>query len=208
MRRWLVVLAVAFAALAAWTARVVVGGERALDASDAALERGDAEAAINAARRSASFYAPGAPHVEHAYRRLSALAGAAEEHHQRETALYAWRSLRQAALDTRWLVVPHAADEAHASSEIARLSALGSHERAEPDRAIEAAMLGRLRESERPRTGWVVALVVGLAMASTGFLMASRRIAAAARLDWSAGSKPLTLAAVGVALWLLAWWRA
>ncbi|MBM4374576.1 MAG: hypothetical protein FJ095_05780 [Deltaproteobacteria bacterium] len=208
MKRALVVVAVLVAGLAAWTVRVVVGGERALDASDAALDRGDADAAIAEARRAASFYAPGAPHIEQAYRRLGALARAAEEHHRRDTALYAWRAVRQAALDTRWLVTPHASDEARAASEIARLSALGRHERAEPDRAIEAAELARLRSDERPRTLWVVFLVLGLALSSGGFAFAAQRVAGVARLEWEKGTRPLVVGAVGLALWLLAWWRA
>src|SRR5262249_35209239 len=56
------------------TARVLVEGEREIEKSDAAWNRGDLRDAALYARRSATLYAPGAPHVRAAYARLSAIA--------------------------------------------------------------------------------------------------------------------------------------
>lgn len=196
-------------ALAAWTFRVVWGGEAELRRSDDALERGEVEEAVVHARRAASFYAPWAPHVSDAYRRMIALATAAEEHHRRDTATFAWRSVRQAALDTRWLMAPHAPDCERAEREVARLSALGVHENVSPDPLIESRQLALLRHDDRPRVGWTLVLLLGMLTAGAGIFFASDAVAGSAgRLDLRQGKRPLLVAAVGVLAWLLAWWQA
>jgi hypothetical protein len=194
--------------LAAWTVRVVVAGDAELDASDAALGQGDAHEAVVHARRAASWYAPGAPHVPVAYRRLIALATAAEAHRRRDVALFAWRGVRQASLDTRWLLTPHAADRARAEQEIARLSAIGEREAAEPDAAAMAAALTTLAKDDGPRHGWVVALCAGLVVAAGGLAAAMARIAAPAQVEWKRGRAALAVAALGAVVWLLALWQA
>jgi hypothetical protein len=195
-------------ALAVWTARVVWGGEQEVVQSDIALAQGLPDEAITHARRAASFYAPGAPHVAFAYRRLTALAVAAEERHRRDTALLAWRALRQASLDTRWVVTPHDGDRARAEREIARLLALGVHERAEPDARIEARQWMLLQNDERPRARWIALLLAGLGLASGGFAWAATRAAGAGRVDWSLARRPLLVSGIGLALWALGWWGA
>lgn len=201
-------LAIACLLLGGWTVREVVGGEAALRESDAALVRHSAYDAILHARRSARFYAPGAPHVEDAYRRLIALALAAEEHGERDLALFAWRSVRQAALDTRWIVTPHAADRDRAEREIARLVSVGAGERAGVDSDVEARQLALLRHDSNPRTAWVIVLVGGLATAGGAFSVAARRVAGPGRVEWRKGIRALTVAAFGIAAWVVAWWRA
>jgi len=209
VKRAVRLVALVVVGLAVWTARVVVSGEAELRASDAALDRGEVEDAVVHARRAASLYAPGAPHVTDAYRRLVALALAAEAHHRRDTALFAWRSVRQAALDSRWLLTPHASDKGHAEEEIARLSALGVHENAEPDRLIEARQLSLLRHDERPRTGWIVVLLLGVAAMAIGATRATRSASGTAgRLDWTAAKRDGLLALAGLVAWLFAWWLA
>ncbi len=207
--RALRIAAVVIVGLGVLTVRVIVGGEAELRASDAALDSGSVDDAVVHARRAASFYAPGAPHVSFAYRRLIALAVTAEERHLRDTAVFAWRAVRQAALDTRWLVTPHEAERERAEREIARLVALGVHENAGPDRLIEARQLALMRRDEGPRVGWIVVLIAGVVAASGGLVAAIRASAGAGgRLDWSSGKRPLAVAMVGIVAWLLAWWQA
>lgn len=208
MKRILAAFSMLVLALAAWTGRVVWGGEQELERCDEALSAGDADEAIAHARRAASFFAPGAPHVAFAYRRMIALAVAAEERHHRDTALAAWRAVRQASLDTRWIVAPHQSERERADRELARLLALGVHERAGPDKTIEAEQFKLLRTVERPKTPWVGSLILGLLVASGGFAWASSRAAAAGKVDWAKATRPLLVAALGVALWILGWWGA
>ncbi|MBM4357625.1 MAG: hypothetical protein FJ096_05885 [Deltaproteobacteria bacterium] len=208
MTRAFSIVAFVLLSLAIWTARVVWGGEQAIASSDAALSNGQPDEAIVQARRAASLYAPGAPHVAFAYRRLTALAVAAEENHRRETALFAWRAVRQASLDTRWIVAPHEADRMRADREIARLLALGPHERVGPDARIEARQLMLLANDERPRLLWVASLLLGLFVAAGGFARAATRVSGAGKVDWSLAKGPLVAVALGIACWALGWWRA
>ena len=155
-------LAIAGLLVAAVTLRVVSAGEREIAASTAALRNGDARGAAEHARRAAGWYAPGAPHVRVAYERLVALATTAEGLGERELALFAWRGVRTAALETRWLITPHDADLARANRAIARLEAASPRPpgtRTEPPAVIERRQLEALLADESPRTGWIVALV-------------------------------------------------
>src|SRR6478735_3616063 len=63
---------------ALFSARVILEGESELSASDAAFDRGELGSALDHARRGATLYAPGAPHVDRAYERMNALATGAE----------------------------------------------------------------------------------------------------------------------------------
>ena len=94
-------LSVAAALVFALGHRVVQAGEREVLASTAALASGDPREAVVRARRAAGLYAPFAPHVRVAYDRLAALATAAEKRGDRDLALFAWRGVRTAALETR-----------------------------------------------------------------------------------------------------------
>lgn len=205
-------IAIAGLVVGAATARVVYSGEREIAASTAALRAGDPHAATEHARRAAGWYAPGAPHVRVAYQRLLALGTTAEGLGDREAALYAFRAIHIAATETRWLFVPHEADLATADRAIARISAAAPRPpgtRTEPPAKIEREQLDALVRDEAPTTAWVVALVGGVAAWIVGSLWIVRRgLTAVGRLDLGRALPGIVAAAAGIALWLLAIWRA
>ncbi|MEZ4296383.1 MAG: hypothetical protein R3B70_15535 [Polyangiaceae bacterium] len=130
---------------------MVVAGEREIARSTDALRAGDPHEAALHARRAAGFYAPGAPHVRVAYERLIALATKAESLGNRPLALFAWEGVRTAALETRWLVTPHAEDLTRANEAIARLQAAESRPpgtRTTPVAAMERDALEALTRDE------------------------------------------------------------
>jgi hypothetical protein len=96
-RRWLLALrslAGVTLLLTLATLRVVFSGEAEIAAGTRALRDGQPREAIACSARAAAWYAPGAPHVAVAYRRLARLAEAAEARHRTELALMAWRGVR------------------------------------------------------------------------------------------------------------------
>jgi hypothetical protein len=192
--------------------RVVAAGESEIAASTAALRAGDAHEAAVHARRAAGWYAPGAPHVGVAYARLVALATAAEGLGDRELSLFAWRGVRTASIETRWLVSPHAADRARADAAIARLEAAAPRPpgtRADPVPVIERTVLDALARDEAPRSGWVAALVVAFAAWTLGAAaFVARGVDASGRVVSRRAYPAGLVAAAGVGLWLLAIWRA
>lgn len=200
------------AIVAAVSARVIIAGEREIVASTAALRAGDPHEAALRARRAAGYYAPGAPHVRVAYERLIALASKAESVGDRETALFAWQGVRSAALETRWIVTPHAADLERANAAIARMQAgqerpLGT--RTEPVKVIERDALMDLSRDEAPRTPWVIALVAGFALWASGALLFVRRgVTSTGQLVWSRAYFALALTGIGALVWALAIWQA
>lgn len=208
--------AFALAALSAAATRVVLSGDAELSASTAALEAGDPREAVVRARRAAGWYAPWAPHVDAAYQRLAALARAAETHRRDDIALLAWRSMRSAAIETRWLVSPRQADIALANEEIARLMAKRPDE-AEPDPVVRQAQLQTLLRHEPPSRWWAIALCLSFGLAAVGLGLWARGVGAAAGRfarhffiggASRAGRWGAALTACGVALWLLSLWRA
>lgn len=209
-----VLLGIALVAVvtAAATARVMIAGEREIAKSTAALRAGDPHAAALHARRAAGWYAPGAPHVRVAYERLTALATAAEGLGNREIALFAWNGIRTAAIETKWIVMPHAEDLDRANRAIARISAatplpLGAD--AEPAPVLERKYLETLARDEAPRTGWIAALVVAFAAWIGGAIYLARRaLTPSGRVLWSKALPGIVAIAVGAAVWLLAYWRA
>jgi hypothetical protein len=194
------------------SARVVSSGEKEIALSTAGLAAGDARAAIEHARRAAGWYAPGAPHVRVAYERLLALGTAAEGLGDRELALYAFRGVRTASLETRWLLVPHEDDLDRANRAIARLSAEAPRApglRTEPPLKIEREQLDALLRDEAPRTPWVVTLVLGaLTWAAGAAWMLRRAVAPDGAIAWGRALPGAVLTGAGVAAWLLAIWRA
>ncbi len=205
-------LAIAGLLLAAATLRVVTSGEREIAASTDGLRAGDAHAATEHARRAAGWYAPGAPHVRVAYERLIALATTAEGLGDREASLYAWRSVRTAAIETRWIITPHEADLERANLAIARLEAAAPRPpgtRNEPPASVEREQLEALSRDEAPRTPWVIALVLAAVAWIGGAIVVVRRgITAGGQIAWARATPGLVVTAVGVAIWLLAIWRA
>lgn len=202
------VLAVVITVLGVATARVVYSGEAEIVASNAALDAGDAREAIVRARRAARWYAPGAPHVRVAYDRLIALAEASELNRRDDLALLAWRGVRVAVIETRWVVPSHPEHLDRANAEIARIVAKVPQSAA-PDALIRAEELQKLRRHEPPRTLWVASLVLGFALLAVGLFVWGRQVAAAGgKLAWDRAKLGLVLTAVGAALWLVAVWRA
>ncbi|MCC6553372.1 MAG: hypothetical protein IT372_10175 [Polyangiaceae bacterium] len=205
-------LAIAGVILGAASARVVIAGEREIAESTAALRRGDAHGAAVHARRAAGGYAPGAPHVRVAYERLIALATTAEGLGKAEIALLAWRGVRSAAIETRWIVTPHEDDLARANAAIARISAAAPRPpgtRTDPVAVALREHLEALARDEAPRTGWVAALVAGFAAWVAGAIWIVRR-AVTVTGSWSfrRATPGVIVCAAGVAAWLLAIWRA
>ncbi|WP_437504740.1 hypothetical protein [Sorangium sp. So ce1099] len=206
------VLAVAGFIIGAASLRVVVAGEREIAESTDALRAGDPHAAALHARRAAGWYAPGAPHVRVAYERLIALATAAEGLGQADTALFAWRAVRTAALETRWLTTPHADDLELANAAIARLSAAAPRPpgtRTEPAAAVAREHLEALARDDAPRVGWVVALVAAFVAWVAGAIWVVRRaVTVTGQWVWARAVPGLAVCAAGVAVWLLAIWQA
>jgi hypothetical protein len=198
--------------LAAATARVIVAGEREIALSTASLRAGDPHAAALHARRAAGWYAPGAPHVRVAYERLIALATAAEGLGDRETALFAWNGVRIAAIETQWLLTPHEEDLARANQAIARIAAATPgpiSARVDPPQVIERRHLETLARDESPRTGWIAALVLAFVLWTGGAAWTSRRaLTPSGRLLGSKALPGLAALALGIGVWLLAFWRA
>lgn len=192
--------------------RVISSGERELGASTEALRAGDAHEAIVRARRSASYYAPGAPHVRVAYARLVALGTAAEGLGKRDVALLAWMGVRSASLGSRWLLTPHAADLELANQAIARLSSTAPRPpgtRLEPPAKFEREQLEVLGRTDGPQPVWVVTLVLafGAWIAGLGWI-AVRAIDATGHIAQRRALPGALLAIGGLGLWLLALWRA
>ena len=150
-------------ALAVLTLRVIIGGELEIAESSRALVDGDPRAAATHARDAALYYAPGAPHVRVAYQRLLALGRAAEAHHDKPDALFAYRAVMVASASTRWLFVPHGEDARTAAAAVARIE---STEPRPPATSLETASVIEQRELEAltresgPRVPWIVALAV------------------------------------------------
>ncbi|HMJ11187.1 MAG TPA: hypothetical protein VK524_07250, partial [Polyangiaceae bacterium] len=176
MKNWLrgfALVALGFVLLVALaTARVLVSGEAEIAKSDRAFNEGDLHAATLHARRAATLYAPGAPHVRAAYERLAAIAVGAEATGQRGVAQNAWRAARGAALETRHVRTPHAAELERANKNLARLQAHASvAERPDNARDVRgryARALAKLEQGPLPRTGWIVVLLLGFALCVAG----------------------------------------
>ncbi|HEX6765797.1 MAG TPA: hypothetical protein VF103_09980, partial [Polyangiaceae bacterium] len=115
-------LIVAVIALGAMTYRAVRDGAAELAESDRAFNAGDLGNAVLHARRSATAYAPGAPHTRAAVERLRAVAVGSEAAGDPETARLAWGALRAAALETRHVTVPYAAELREANERLERLA--------------------------------------------------------------------------------------
>ncbi len=198
--------------LGAVTARVVWSGESEIAESTASLRRGDAYEAVVRARRAAGWYAPGAPHVRVAYERLAAIATTAEGLGDRDLALLAWRGIRTAAIETRWLLVPHKEDLDRANVAIARIESAAPRPpgtRTEPAQRIEEKQLAALLRDEAPRTPWVVLLLVAFVAWAGGAAWAVRRVRLEEGALFLARARSGALVAlVGVGLWVLALWRA
>jgi hypothetical protein len=208
LRRASLGLSVLVAALAIMTARAIVEGESALRRSNVAFDRGDLAAATVDARRAATLYAPGAPHVGAAYARLRAIALGAESSGDRGTAMAAWRAVRGAALETRHLWIPRSVDLDDANEALARLESGAIQDPAQA-REVRDAALARLRQDDAPRTRWVLVLGAGFALSAFGLgLLGWRGFARDGAFVFSEARLALALLAAGSACWTIAVYRA
>lgn len=208
----LLALVVISLTLALVTGRALVAGESELAAADGALRRQDAISAIDHARRAARWYVPGAPHVAAAYARLIHVARTSEATGDRETAVAAWRAVRSAAVETAWLVQPHAAEIRASDEAVARLAAAGRGPllaRDETPEQAEKRLRALLSIDDAPRTPWVALLVVGLATMALGAIVAAGRgVRADGSLDLARAKVPVLVSLAGACAYALAIWRA
>lgn len=198
-------LVVGVMALAAMTYRAVHDGSEELRASDAAFNRGDLADAVLHARRAATAYAPGAPHTRPALERLRAVAVGSEAAGDPETARLAWGALRAAALETRYVTVPYAAELDEANERLERLASkdplpTGTErgQAARDPRALLARVPGP--------PAWASALLVlGFALALIGLVVVALfGLTRDGRLVWQKLGYGLGVFLVGALLWAIA----
>jgi len=199
---WAACAVLLFTAVA--TLRAELDGEREIAASDAAFDANDLHGAIQHARRAASAYAPGAPHVERGYQRLLAVARGAEATGRPELAMLAWQAERAAVLESASLWHPFSERLEEANRNLARLSA--SKSLSEVERAETAQRLfkqAQSQSSERPP--WGAFLAGGLLLAALGVgWFAARALAPDGRIEWLRGRWGLLTFGFGMALWAAA----
>jgi hypothetical protein len=199
--RLVAIVAVAAAVLGVLAIRVVVSGRAALDAAADARARGHVDDAIRGYETAARWSLPLAPHVGEAYARLRELAASDDP----DQALLAWRAIRRAALATRSLWTPHAADLAAANDAIARVS-VNQPKAATTDASWHRERLAR---ATRPSIGPLALAGLGIVLWLAGaFVLARRGLDAAGRIvRWPAALSAATVA-VGVACWALGLYNA
>jgi hypothetical protein len=103
--------------------RVVVSARAELGRAEALLAQRDREGAIVHLRRAARWYAPLSPYHVRALAELQRIAREAEQQHEPELALSAYRAVRGAILATRSVYVPERARLEAANQSIAQLMA-------------------------------------------------------------------------------------
>jgi hypothetical protein len=203
LRRIALSLLVLLLALATLTAHAVAQGEDEMTQSDAAFNRGDVRLAAHHARRAAVSYAPGAPHVRAAFQRLEAVARGAEANGEHDVALFAWRAMRSAALETQHVTRPFEAELMLANQALARLQVSA----ATPTTTREAVRLGKIaeRDLERdrtPRASWIALLTLGFLAALGGLGWFSvQGVRADGAIRWSVAKWGASLAILGALCW-------
>ena len=194
---------------AVFSARVIMEGDAELVASDAAFDRGELGPALDHARRSATLYAPGAPHVQPAYERLNAIAVGAEAAGQPKVAFLAWQAMRSAALESRHVWLPRAQELERANQNLARLEAV-ARDPSEAERgAVQSRALSRLNADDAPAPAWIAVLGAGFLLALAGLaLFAFRGLDRAGKVSFQRARLGLLLFAIGAACWTLAAYKA
>lgn len=191
------------------TYRVVRDGEAALAESDAAFNRGDLANAVLFARRAAIAYAPGAPHTRAALARLRAVAVGSEGAADVASARLAWGAIRSAAVETRSLTEPYAAERAEADQALARLSAVPVATDAEAQARAVERVRRTLLTLPGPSPLSSILLVAGFGTAALGLaLVALRGLTREGRLLWRGFALGVAVFVLGVACWTLAAYRA
>jgi hypothetical protein len=199
---WAAAALVLFSGVA--TLRAVFDGEREVAASDAAFDANDLHGAIEHARRAASAYAPGAPHVERAYARLLAVARGAEASGRPELAMLAYQAQRAAVLESASIVRPFPERLDQANRNLARLSA--SKTSGEPERAEAAQRLFRQAQAQGSgQSGWGALLAGGLLVSAAGLAwFGLRALRPGGHIEWLRGRWGLLAFAAGATLWAFA----
>ena len=149
---WAATILVAFAVAAL---RVMQEGRSELAGSDRALAEGDARGATSHARAAARAWVPFAPHVTAASARLRTIARDAEGRGETESALFAWRAIRSAAVSSRSFLSFHERQRQAADAAIARLEAAG------PRASRPASSAAPESDDAPPRFVWGLVLVIG-----------------------------------------------
>lgn len=194
---------------AAFSARVIVEGQAELGASDAAFDRGELGSALDHARRSATLYAPGAPHVDRAFARLNAIALGAEASGQPKVAFLAWQAMRAAALESRHVLLVHEAELELANQNLARLEALERNQGESERLKNQAQALTRLSTDDAPAPGWIAVLGLGFSLALLGLaLFAFQGVDRAGKVSFGRARLGLVLFVIGAACWTVAAYRA
>ncbi len=194
---------------AALTARVVLEGQAELVKSDAAFNAGDLRPALEHARRSATLYAPGAPHVDRAYERLTAIALGAEAAGQPKTAFLAWQAERSAALESRHLWVAHASELERANQNLARLEVLARGASDAESGKLEQQAQRRLDADSAPDPAWIAVLGAGFLLALGGLgLFSFQGVDRAGRISPRRAQLGVALFAIGAACWAFAAYKA
>jgi hypothetical protein len=166
VRLWLLRALAASLALGLLAAVLTVStlrqGEAALLESDAAFDRGELTASLEAAQLAASRYVPGAPHLALAEARLRAIALGAETEGRDELARRAWAALRAAELEVFHPFTLIGSSLSDADAQIARLL-LRAHDPKKQHVVSESELRAQLA-AHRPN------LAMG-AFAGSGFLL-------------------------------------
>ncbi|MEZ4223972.1 MAG: hypothetical protein R3B13_23690 [Polyangiaceae bacterium] len=196
-------------ALGLFTLRQVSDGEAEMRASDRAFNQDDLALATLHARRAATAFAPGAPHVDRAYRRLEAIATGAEATSRQAEATAAWRAMRSAALETRhlWVTMPRQLQQAN--DNLARLQ-VSAEQGDQEDRARRLERAQReLAANDAPDGRWLLALSLGFLLALAGLAgVGLRGVTPNGSLDRRGARWGALVSAVGVTLWAVAAWLA
>jgi hypothetical protein len=199
---WTCAALVLFGAVA--TLRAHLDGEREIAASDAAFDANDLRGAIEHARRAASAYVPGAPHVEQGYARLQAVARGAEATGRPEVAMLAYQAQRAAALESASFVQPFPGRLEDANRNLARLAAAKTAAEGEHTQ-LARRLFKDAQAAGGVRSRWGALLAGGLFVAAGGLAaFASRALGAGGRIDWLRGRWGILAFALGAALWAAA----
>jgi len=194
---------------AVFSARVILEGSSELAASDAAFDRGELASALDHARRSATLYAPGAPHVQRAYERMIALALGAEASGQPKLAFLAWQAIRGAALESRHVFIPRQTELERANENLARLEALARDGAPNERSQAQNRALTRLNTDDAPDPAWIAVLGAGFLLALSGLsLFAFRGLSKTGKVSLPRARLGLLLFAIGAACWTLAAYKA
>ena len=199
------VLGLAAVLLGVGTARELSIGSQALADCDAAAKRGDLATATARARDAAEAAVPGSPYPREGYRRLEAIARAAEGRRDERRAVAAWGAMRAAATATS---APFIATDSWRALADAGLIRVGTQAPQAPGEvhASEDALRTALAHEDAPSVG----LLTLLGGAAAAFFAGASRLLFA--VDDAAALKreklALAAATAGALLYAVACFRA